>query len=119
MLFPKPKRLVDEKVLQSVREKSCAACWAPPPSDPAHIKTRGAGGPDTDWNVIPLCRTHHIEQHKIGWCTFLGRYWILRGYLQNKGWTWGGNIDAFELWNDKLGPQPVLDLRNQSDTDGG
>lgn len=29
--------------------------------EPAHIKTRGAAGPDRD-NVLPLCHKHHAEQ---------------------------------------------------------
>lgn len=37
--------------------------------DPAHVKSRGAGGEDIG-NVIPLCRYHHSKQHQIGWQRF-------------------------------------------------
>lgn len=47
----------------------CCVCFAPPPSDPAHVRTRAAGGRD-DANVVPLCRAHHTEQHTVGIKTF-------------------------------------------------
>ncbi len=49
----------------------CAACGAPAPSDPAHVKSRGAGGharlANGDGNIIPLCRLCHTKQHSQGW----------------------------------------------------
>ncbi len=36
------------------------------PVDPAHIRSRGAGGGDEPDNVIPLCRACHSEQHQMG-----------------------------------------------------
>lgn len=47
------------------RRSPCAACGSPPPSDPAHVRSRGAGGDDSQ--VIPLCRRCHIRQHARGW----------------------------------------------------
>lgn len=26
-----------------------------------HVKTRGAGGTDEDYNLVPLCHAHHVE----------------------------------------------------------
>lgn len=45
------------------------ACTAIAPSDPAHVRSRGAGG---KWrnNIIPLCRLHHTEQGQLGDITF-------------------------------------------------
>lgn len=37
----------------------CRVCGAAPPNDPAHIVSRGQGGPDLAWNILPLCRTDH------------------------------------------------------------
>ena len=42
---------------QRVRDLPCCVCFAPPPSDPHHVKTRGAGGTSAD--LVPLCRGHH------------------------------------------------------------
>jgi hypothetical protein len=42
--------------------------------DPAHVKTRGAGGSDAQ--IVSLCREHHSEQHDIGIDTFQAKYKI-------------------------------------------
>lgn len=47
------------------RRSPCLVCGKRP-SDPAHVRSRGAGGRDRG-NVIPLCRDHHREQHQHGW----------------------------------------------------
>ena len=41
----------------------CCACGAPPPSEPSHVRTRGAGGEASD--QTPLCRFCHswFEEH--------------------------------------------------------
>lgn len=65
----KPRRIVDEGLLEEVRRLPCAVCGRGP-VDPAHIKSRGAGGPDTLENLLPLCRSHHTQHHRIGWVRF-------------------------------------------------
>lgn len=45
------------------------------PSDAAHVKTRGSGGDDIG-NLIPLCRRHHQEQHRIGVRSFEDRHLV-------------------------------------------
>jgi len=48
----------------------------------AHIVSRGAGGPDADWNYLHLCDEDHVlVQHSQGWEAFLERYPHLR-------WKW-------------------------------
>lgn len=44
-------------------------CDALPPSEAAHVRSRGAGGRDRA-NVAPLCREHHREQHDVGIVSF-------------------------------------------------
>ncbi len=73
-MFPKKTRTKDDEALQYVREKACAACGSPPPSDPHHITTRGAGGGDVSENLIALCRQHHNEIHQQGQTRFLVKY---------------------------------------------
>jgi hypothetical protein len=46
---------------QRIRQLPCDLCGAPPPSDPHHAKSRGAGG--TKRHLIPLCRKHHRRIH--------------------------------------------------------
>lgn len=49
------------------------SCNALPPSDPAHVRSRGAGG--KDWaNVVPMCRRHHRQMHDVGIETFQARH---------------------------------------------
>lgn len=50
------------------RTLPCCICGAEPPSDPAHVRSRGAMGKDRA-NVIPLCRICHQNQEATGWCT--------------------------------------------------
>ena len=50
----------------------CAICCGP--ADSHHIVSRGAGGPDEEWNTINLCRMHHSECHQVGWWEFAKRY---------------------------------------------
>jgi len=56
-----------------IRTLPCAACHKPGPSDPHHVKSRGAGGND-EANLIPLCRVHHTEIHQIGKKTFADKW---------------------------------------------
>lgn len=49
------KQFAEQSAL--ARSLPCFTCGAPPPSDPSHLKTRGAGG--TDLDVIPQCRRCH------------------------------------------------------------
>lgn len=43
--------------------------------DACHVKSRGAGGDDRG-NLIPLCRSHHREQHQIGLRSFERKYGV-------------------------------------------
>lgn len=63
----------------------CAACAARR-CDPAHIRTYGATGIDADWNILPLCRIHHNEQHRIGLASFVEKHPMVRWHLKQLGW---------------------------------
>lgn len=54
--------------------------------DRDHIKTRGSGGTDDDWNLMPLCRLHHVERHAIGIGTFAFKYPLVKNFLIERGW---------------------------------
>lgn len=65
-------RVEDEAWLAEVRKMPCLVCGYPR-SDPAHLRSAArqygkrqcgmAEKPDDKW-VLPLCRTHHDEQHR-------------------------------------------------------
>ena len=81
-MFPKKKRIVDPECLERVKKLPCAICKKSSFSDPHHITTRGAGGGDTEDNVMPLCRKHHHQWHWLGIKTMIRKYnevaiWLL------------------------------------------
>lgn len=64
----------------------CLACGLITEVDRAHIKTKKSGGTMDDWNIMLLCRRHHVEQHQIGIVTFTKKYLLVEEELQRKGW---------------------------------
>lgn len=46
------------------RTLPCCACGERAPSDPHHVRSRGAGGKDSD--CAPLCRECHGHLHQVG-----------------------------------------------------
>lgn len=54
-------RTVDSKFLAEVRKLQCIACGTTIDVEAHHIKTRGSGGGDDPWNVIPLCANDHTQ----------------------------------------------------------
>ncbi len=85
-MFPKPFRFVDRPLLNSIKNDRCVACNKRD-ADPAHIRSRGAGGEDVWYNVMPLCRVHHSFQHAKGWKTFSDKFEAVALDLKAKGWT--------------------------------
>jgi len=62
--LPKPVRLRDPAALQRARDRGyCEHCGRRCMPDPHHIRSRGAGGPDTDDNLISLCPKCHDKAH--------------------------------------------------------
>lgn len=55
-------------------------------TDAAHIKTRGSGGDNSNDNLLPLCRLHHHDQHKMGWERLCQLHPIVRHELKIRGW---------------------------------
>lgn len=71
--------------IEKTKAKKCLVCqWKD--VDAAHIKTKGSGGSDDEWNLMPLCRKHHSEQHALGIITFSKKYFFVAMYLEENGW---------------------------------
>ena len=51
-----------------------------------HIKTRGAGGSDEPWNLIPLSHEIHVEWHQKGMDFMSNRYHNIYYWLMDHGW---------------------------------
>lgn len=85
MRFPKPIRKKDPDLLAARRAEGCWICGKQP-CDASHIKTRGSGGPDEDWNVVAKCRIHHIEWGQLGPIKFCAKYPAFALRLLALGW---------------------------------
>ena len=73
----------------------CIQCMNP--SDNCHVRSRGSGGGNEEWNLIALCRWHHIEQHKIGWVRFSNRYPAVAARLARQGWVVENRFGVLKL----------------------
>jgi hypothetical protein len=60
----------------------------------AHIVSRGADSPDIEkaWNWMALLHEEHMEQHRMGWDSFLQIYPHLRGRVE-RAWKLAGKLD--------------------------
>ena|GEM_PF-6748349 len=74
MKFPKTKRFLSERNLESVRNQPCIACGKAPRSTPDHIRTRGGGGGDELTNLWPLCIPCHGLKGAVGIKTFAEKF---------------------------------------------
>lgn len=97
-MIPKPKRVENRPLLDKYKFKYCLACGTKP-SEPCHIHTVGSRSPDAEWNVVPFCRTHHVQQHSEGWPFMYATYPEVYIFLKEKGWVFD---DHGGLWNDLL-----------------
>jgi hypothetical protein len=76
-----------DPVLAQIRKLPCFVCYKPGPSDPSHIRSRGAvGNVNTNWNVVAMCRKCHIEWHQMGRITFLNKHPVFFNLLKTMGW---------------------------------
>lgn len=67
-----------------IRALPCAACSDPPPSDPHHTRSRGAGG--TKRHLVPLCRWCHATGHALGWSRVEDLYGVDLDQVAAKLW---------------------------------
>lgn len=85
----KKRRIVDDALREFVAALECVGCGKKP-SEPAHIKSKGAGGDDVFENLLPLCADCHRmgpnAQHRVGWATFLASRPTARFALWERGW---------------------------------
>lgn len=65
----------------------CVACGVYGVQDRAHVKSRKSGGTWDDFNIILLCRKHHVESHNIGWVKFVSKFPNVELELNKKGWV--------------------------------
>lgn len=104
--FEKPVRKANRSLLDEIKKCACAVCGRKPgnefyPIDPSHIRSRGAGGPDEPWNVVPKCRACHGKWGRLGAYRFCQQHPHFGRQLAAMGWKWNG----YKLWHPKLGKE--------------
>ena len=100
--FPKKIRREDNILIAKMRSEDCFFCQVSGPSEVHHLKSRKSGGPDVEWNLVPVCRPCHVEVHKRGLLFMMQKYLYAVAKLLKKGWK----IDHFgKMRNDKYGEQ--------------
>ena len=78
-------------------DRFCIVCGAPWP-DGHHCRPRGWGnarGVDQEFNLMDLCRLHHIEVHKIGMVRFAGKYSRVADWLVRNEWEYDKFINRY------------------------
>jgi hypothetical protein len=101
--FPETRRLRDKVHLKWVSKRPCLICGRQP-SDPHHLRfaqPRAFGRKVSDEFLVPLCRTHHREVHRVS---------------DEVGWWKQAGVDALalaeRLWRDT---HPLPEKRGTSD----
>lgn len=67
-----------------------------------HVRSKGSGGPDESWNLMPLCRTHHREIHDRTLKQMTDKSQRMRKWLYDNGWYIEHFINKKKWWNDNL-----------------
>lgn len=76
---------------------ACNACGRWGKNDKAHIRSRGAGGDESDHNLLNLCRTCHTFQHAKGFLALCEKYPPLLVTLHLKGWYFDLSLGIAKL----------------------
>lgn len=91
----------DPSFLKQVRELPCLACGTTLDVEAHHVKTKGSGGGDDPWNVIPLCTNHHTAED-FSWHRNLKKFfrkfpWVWTHLMRELGWQYTYVHDVLTL----------------------
>lgn len=89
-MFPKPIRQKNKELLKTYHSMRCIVSGIAG-AEPHHLITVKAGGPDEEWNLMPLIRRLHTECHQIGLNKFTQKYKKAQVWLISHGWTFDLN----------------------------
>lgn len=92
------ERVKNPKLLEHVRDQPCLVCKIKG-VDVHHVKSKGAYGDDVENNVVPLCREHHTEVHKIGLNRFSEKYKDMSIWLSRNGWEFDSFVNKWRCGN--------------------
>jgi len=51
-----------------------------------HLKSRGSGGSDDSYNLLPLCHWCHVTVHNIGLVSFAKKHESVKSFLLRNNW---------------------------------
>lgn len=91
----------DRAVREEVKALPCCVCGTRNRVDPAHVATFGARGLDEAWAMVPLCRSHHEDQHRLGWIQFCKNHLGAAAALRERGWEFNTANGKTWLFNEK------------------
>ena len=75
-------------VITDVKSLMCLVCGKVGPGDIHHVKSRGAGGKDDLWNIMPLCRQCHCDIHRVGMKYHAENYPMVKRWLELNDWEY-------------------------------
>ena len=84
-MFQKTKRTESKSTLDDVKLLPCCAFGVDPGGDAHHIDHKGQGGPDSFFNLLPLCRACHTEAHT-GMVRFYQKHQSVRRAMRLRNW---------------------------------
>jgi len=65
------------------------------PLDPDHVKTKGSGGSDEAYNIMTLCRKHHVEKGNKGTSHMAETYPNYKKWLLDNGWVFNNFLNKW------------------------
>lgn len=85
-MFPKNRRVESQSTINEVKKMSCILCGATSNIDAHHLKSRGSGGGDEFFNLLPVCRAHHSLIHSQGLIRLAEGNPVVMIELNRRGW---------------------------------
>ena len=73
-----PPKMTDKELIKSLPCMICGQYGV----DAHHVPSRGAGGKDMIEDMVPLCRAHHTEIHKVGILSFAYKHKDFMNWLR-------------------------------------
>lgn len=86
----------NRKVRREVKAEPCVACGGGH-CDPCHIRGWKVSQCDDAFNLLPMCRLHHDEQHRTNWGYMAIAYAGVARALRERGWEFFKNPNTGEL----------------------
>ena len=67
-----------------------------------HLKSRKSGGPDAEWNLLPIDRACHTKIHQAGLTSYANKYPTLLEWLLDHGWVFDLTAKKWRHYDESL-----------------